>query len=203
MENFMDHFHQWGAVIFFIIVYGIALIFLPFHQKVQRKPATAYFAFVLAFAFEMHGIPYSMYLISIIIGRNLPVGILWGHTLFDYVGYLGLYLNIVFACAGLILIIFGWQAIYHGNWKQIKGRGHVVSSGIYRFIRHPQYTGLILIAFGMLLGWATLSTLIIFPFIVYMYLRLAKKEEIDMINEFGEEYRSYIMRTKRFIPFIY
>ncbi len=203
MENFMDHFHQWGAVIFFVLIYGIALLFLPFHQKMQRKPAATYFAFVLAFAFEMHGIPYSMYLIGSIIGRYLPVGILWGHTLFDYIGYLGLYLNIAFACIGLIMIIFGWQAIYHGYWKHVKGKGHIVTSGIYKYIRHPQYAGLIMIAFGMLLGWATIPTLMIFPFIVYMYVRLAKKEELDMLNEFGEEYGSYMKRTKRFIPYIY
>lgn len=203
MEDFMDHFHQWGAVIFFILIYGIALLFLPFHQKMQRKPATTYFAFVCAFAFEMHGIPYSMYLIGSIMGRYLPVGVLWGHTLYDYVGYLGLYLNILFASAGLIMIIFGWQAIYHGYWKQVKGKGHIVSSGIYKYIRHPQYAGLILIAFGMLLSWATIPTLMIFPLIVYMYVRLAKKEELDMIHEFGEEYLSYIEKTKRFIPFIY
>ncbi|MBU1142426.1 MAG: isoprenylcysteine carboxylmethyltransferase family protein [Firmicutes bacterium] len=203
MENFMDHFHQWGAVIFFVFIYGIALAFLPFRQKMQRKPAATYFAFVLAFAFEMHGIPYSMYLIGSIIGRYLPVGILWGHTLYDYIGYLGLYLNIAFAILGLIMIIFGWQAIYHGYWKHVKGTGHIVSSGIYKYIRHPQYAGLIMIAFGMLLGWATIPTLILFPLIVYMYVRLAKKEENDMINEFGEEYRAYMKKTKRFIPLIY
>ena len=203
MENFMDHFYQWGAVIFFVIVYGVALLFLPFYQKMQRKPASAYLAFMIAFAIEMHGIPFSMFLISSIIGRYLPEGILWGHTLFQEVGYLGLYLNVAFAVLGLLLIVFGCHAIYHGYWKKVKGTGSVVQQGIYKYIRHPQYTGLILIALGTLLGWATLTTLLMFPIIVYMYVRLAKKEEKEMIIEFGEEYRSYMNHTKRFIPFIY
>ncbi len=203
MDDLMDHFYQWGAVVFFIIVYGIGILFIPFYQKMQRKPAATYLAFVVAFAFEMHGIPFSMYLISTVIGKNLPVGVLWGHTLFDYVGYLGLYLNIIFACLGILLIIFGWQSIYHGYWKHIKGKGQIVSSGIYKYIRHPQYAGLLLIAFGMLLGWATLPTLLMYPIIVILYVRLTKKEEKDMINEFGEEYISYMHKTKKFIPFIY
>lgn len=202
MEEFLEHFNQWGAVVFFIIVYGVALVFLPFYEKMQRKPSSVFFAFVLAFAIEMHGIPFSMLLINIIIGKYLPEGILWGHTLIDYIGYWGLYLNIIFVIAGLLMIIFGWHAIYHGYWKQVKGKGKVVKIGIYRFIRHPQYSGLLLIALGMILGWATLTSLLLYPVMIYMYVRLAKKEEKDMLEEFGEEYRTYMASTKRFIPFV-
>ena len=203
MEEFLEHFNQWGAVIFFVIVYGVALVFLPFYEKMQRKPASVFFAFVLAFAIEMHGIPFSMLLINIIIGRFLPEGILWGHTLIDYIGYWGLYLNIIFVIIGLLMIIFGWQAIYHGYWKQVKGKGKVVKTGIYKWIRHPQYAGLLIIGIGMILGWATLTSLLLYPIMILMYLRLAKKEEKDMLEEFGEEYRTYMQSTKRFIPFIF
>ncbi len=200
MEQFMEHFEQWGAVIFFILVYGIALLFIPFYKKMQRKPASTYLAFVVAFAIEMHGIPFSMNIIASIIGRSLPEGVLWGHTLISEIGYLGLYLNIIFACLGLLMIIFGWYQIYHGYWKKVKGSGHIVEDGMYKYIRHPQYTGLMLIALGMMLGWLTLTNLIIFPFMIYMYVRLAKKEEQDMIEEFGEAYVMYKKRTKMFIP---
>ena len=44
--------------------------------------------------------------------------------------------------------------------------------------------------------------LIMWPFIVWMYYRLAKKEEKNMIEEFGEEYIMYMNKTKMFIPFI-
>jgi len=203
MEELLDHFNRWGAVIFFVIVYGVALVFLPFYEKMQRKPASVFFAFVLAFAIEMHGIPFSMLLINIIIGRFLPEGILWGHTLIDYIGYWGLYLNIIFVIIGLLMIIFGWHAIYHGYWKQVKGKGKVVKTGIYKWIRHPQYAGLLIIGIGMILGWATLTSLLLYPVMILMYLRLAKKEEKDMLEEFGEEYRTYMQSTKRFIPFIF
>jgi protein-S-isoprenylcysteine O-methyltransferase Ste14 len=203
METLMDHFGNWFGVIFFIILYGSILFFIPFYKKMDKKPAGVYLAFVVAFAIEMHGIPFSMYLISLLVGKYLPEGILWGHTLIGWVGYLGLYVNIVLVCLGFLMILMGWYTIYHGYWKKVKGSGNICSRGIYRWIRHPQYTGLMLIALGMLMGWATLPNLIIFPFIIYMYVRLAKREEADMIKEFNEEYIIYKNNTKMFIPFVW
>lgn len=202
METLQGHFHQWEAVLFFIVVYSTALLFVPLYKKMDRKPATAYFAFVLAFAIEMHGIPMSMYLISMIIGKNLPEGVLWGHTLFDRIGYSGMYLNIACASIALLLIASGWYNIYHKYWSRESGTGKVVKNGVYKYIRHPQYTGFMLLTVGMLLEWATLPTLIMWPFIALMYYRLARKEEKDMVREFGEEYVMYMSKTKRFIPFV-
>lgn len=202
METLQGHFNQWGAVVFFIVVYGVALLFVPFYKKMERKPATAYIAFVLAFAIEMHGIPMSMYLISSIVGKNLPEGILWGHTLFDQIGLVGMYINIGCAIIALVLIANGWYNIYHKYWSKETGKGRVVSTGVYKYIRHPQYTGFILLTFGMMVEWATLPTVIMWPFIIWMYYRLAKREEADMLREFGEEYVMYRKKTKMFIPFI-
>lgn len=203
METLQGHFHQWGAVIFFTIVYGLALLFVPLYKKSNRKPATAYMAFVLAFAVEMHGIPMSMMLISWVIGKNLPEGVLWGHTLFRQVGYLGMYINIVLAVIALIIIANGWYNIYHKYWSKETGKGRVVSTGIYKYIRHPQYAGFMLLTTGMLIEWATLPMLLMWPFMAVMYYRLAKREERDMTEEFGEEYVMYMKRTKRFIPFVF
>jgi len=54
----------------------------------------------------------------------------------------------------------------------------------------------------MLAEWATLPMLILYPVIVAMYVRLAKREEEDMLKEFGSEYREYMRTTKMFIPFL-
>ncbi|MCX7747800.1 MAG: isoprenylcysteine carboxylmethyltransferase family protein [Clostridia bacterium] len=202
MESLESHYHQWGGVLFFTAVYAVALLFVPFYKKMDRKPATAYIAFVLAFAIEMHGIPMSMYLISWVIGKNLPEGVLWGHTLFNQIGYTGMYINIVCAITALCMIGNGWYNIYHKYWSKESGKGKVVNKGVYKYIRHPQYTGFMLLTAGMIIQWATLPTLIMWPMIVWMYYRLAKREERDMIAEFGEEYVSYKKKTKMFIPFV-
>lgn len=203
MNVLNEHFGQWGAVIFFMIIYGGALLFVPFYKKMDKKPAGTYLAFVVAFAIEMHGIPFSMMLIGMLLGRYLPEGILWGHTLINYVGYTGLYLNIGFAVVGMIMIIIGWYQIYHGYWKRVDGSARIIDKGIYRYIRHPQYTGLLLIAIGMILGWATLTNLMMLPVLCLMYNNLAKKEEEMMKVEFGDAYVAYMQKTKRFVPFIY
>ena len=54
------------------------------------------------------------------------------------------------------------------------GTGKLVTTGVYRFIRHPQYTGLLLLSLGILIEWATLPMLIMFPVMVFMYIRACK-----------------------------
>lgn len=200
METLQGHFHQWGSVIFFVVVYALALFFVPVYKKMDKKPATAYIAFVLAFAIEMHGIPLSMYWISSLIGRTLPEGVLWGHTLIEKIGHTGMYLQIALSVIALALIVNGWYNIYHRYWSKKSGSGHVVNDGVYRYIRHPQYTGFMLLTAGMILGWATLPNLLMWPFVCLLYYRLAKKEERDMVKEFGEDYVRYMRKTKMFIP---
>jgi protein-S-isoprenylcysteine O-methyltransferase Ste14 len=168
----------------------------------DKKPRGTYLAFIIAFAIEMHGIPFSMWVISWVIGKNLPVGILWGHTFFSSIGFWGMYINIMCAILAISLIINGWYNIYKKYWSKENGKGTLVKTGIYKYIRHPQYAGLLLLSFGMIVEWATLPMLIMFPIMIVMYVRLAKREEKDMILEFGDAYKIYMKSTKMFIPFI-
>jgi protein-S-isoprenylcysteine O-methyltransferase Ste14 len=202
METLQSHFHNWFGVLFFMVVYSVVLLFIPFYKKMDKKPAGTYFAFVIAFAIEMHGIPFSMYVISWIIGKNLPEGILWGHTLISSIGFWGMYINIGCAIVALSLILNGWYNIYKKYWSKETGKGSLVKIGVYRYIRHPQYAGLLLLSLGMMAEWATLPMLILFPVIVVMYVRLAKREEKDMLKEFGVQYEVYMKETKMFIPFV-
>ncbi len=202
METLESHFHNWFGVLFFTVLYSVVLLFIPFYKKMDKKPAGTYFAFVIAFAIEMHGIPFSMYVISWIIGKNLPEGVLWGHTLVSSIGFWGMYINIGCAVVALSMILNGWYNIYKKYWSKKTGTGSLVKTGIYKYIRHPQYTGLLLLSLGMMIEWATLPLIILYPVMVFMYVRLAKREERDMLGEFGDEYRKYMKTTKMFIPFI-
>ncbi|MBX4260829.1 isoprenylcysteine carboxylmethyltransferase family protein [Clostridium estertheticum] len=202
METLQSHFHNWFGVLFFTVIYSVVFLFLPFYKKMDKKPAGTYLAFVIAFAIEMHGIPFSMYLISWIIGKNLPEGILWGHTLVSSIGFTGMYINMGCSVIAMCLIVNGWHNIYKNYWSKETGTGSLVKKGVYKYIRHPQYTGLLLLSFGMLAEWATVPMLILYPVMINMYIRLARKEEKDMIAEFGEEYREYMKETKMFIPLI-
>lgn len=74
-------------------------------------------------------------------------------------------------------------------------------TGLYRFVRHPQYTGLFLGLFGEgVIHWPTLFSVVIFPIIVLAYYLLARSEERKVIEQFGDEYRTYQARVPMFIP---
>ena len=57
-----------------------------------------------------------------------------------------------------------------------------------------------LILLGFLLQWPTLLTLLMFPILLVMYLRLAITEEVEMRKQFGLAYETYAAQTPRFVP---
>ena len=194
------HFGQWGYAIIWVLLYAVMLAFVPFYRKAQRKPASAYLAFVIALALEMFGIPLSMYAITWLIGTSLPDGVLFGHTLNPWIGSWGMVFGTAMMLTGAALIIAGWRVIHRDYWSKEVGEGQIVTQGIYRYIRHPQYTGFMLITLGMIADWATLPLLIMWPVLAGIYYRLARMEEQDMEAEFGDAYRQYRAQTGMFLP---
>jgi protein-S-isoprenylcysteine O-methyltransferase Ste14 len=93
---------------------------------------------------------------------------------------------------GVVFVILGWRKIHRSEG--------LVTDGIYRFIRHPQYVGLLLIIFGWLLHWPTLLTLILFPLILTLYYRLAVSEDAALVQSFGAAFENYKRKTPRFFP---
>jgi protein-S-isoprenylcysteine O-methyltransferase len=81
---------------------------------------------------------------------------------------------------------------------------HLIDSGPYHYVRHPSYTGSLLAVLGFTLSftnWA--SFLIIFVPICAVTLWRIHIEEAALIGALGERYLSYMLRTKRLIPWIY
>ena len=94
-----------------------------------------------------------------------------------------------------MLIANAWSVLY-----KAQRRGELATTGPYAHVRHPQYVGFILVMFGFLLQWPTLLTLVMFPVLVWMYVRLARSEEREAEAEFGETYRAYARRVPAFLP---
>ncbi|MDI6644236.1 MAG: hypothetical protein QME14_04190 [Methanobacteriaceae archaeon] len=65
-ENIWIHFGNWWAVLVWIAIYSIFLLFVPFYKKSRVKPTGVYLAFVVAFAIEMFGVPFSMFTLGIL-----------------------------------------------------------------------------------------------------------------------------------------
>ena len=77
----------------------------------------------------------------------------------------------------------------------------IVSSGPYRWVRHPSYTGLLLIVAGLGLAarnWLALATCVALP--LAAVLRRIHVEEAELTRVLGQPYRDYEARTKRLIP---
>jgi len=202
-ENVWSHFGMWWAVGLWIVIYSVFLLFVPFYKKSQVKPSGVYIAFIIAFALEMFGIPFSMFAIGWLFGYTLPEGFFWGHTLVQYIGFWGMYIGLLVSLIGVVLVISGWNRIHKDYWSKEEGQGKLVTGGIYKYIRHPQYTGFFMITLGMMLEWATLPLIILYALLLVLYCQLAKKEEKDIEKEFGREYLEYKEKTKMFIPYIF
>jgi protein-S-isoprenylcysteine O-methyltransferase Ste14 len=115
--------------------------------------------------------------------------------------------------AGLVIILLGlslrlWTRLSLGGmysgYLRVKV-GHVlVTDGPYRLVRHPGYTGFVLMALGLCLGYASLIGLIVLPLLLLPGLAYRMKiEERMLVEQFGEEYRAYACRSKKLIPFLW
>ena len=94
---------------------------------------------------------------------------------------------------GIVLIIVGWRQIYNA-------KGGLVTTGIYAYVRNPQYLGMLLLTFGMNIQWLTILSLLLWPLLAILYYRLAQEEGKVMEEKFGETYRQYKQTVPLFIP---
>ena len=145
--------------------------------------------------------------LTILVTVNL--GIIIG---FQRIGYFGNG-SPIFPIAGLIFIVCGliirWIAIITLKYQftvdvYISKDHHIIREGIYRFVRHPAYTGSLLSFFGLGLFFANyISMLIIFIPVCMAFLYRIYVEEKTLIDNFGDEYIKYCASTKRLIPGIF
>lgn len=148
--------------------------------------------------------PLTIYFLSGFFGVPLSPDPMHGHLLAASLAILGLWsieigvfvvmvVSIVMLLVAACLITDGWRAVYHGE-------AELVTTGLYAHVRHPQYLGIILGAIAFLIQWPTIPTLVMFPILVVAYHRLAKREEKELTERFGDKYLSYQKRVPMFLP---
>lgn len=158
-------------------------------------------AFIIALYAEMYGFPLTIYVLGGYLGLDIPwlheSGHLWA-ALFGW-GELGAMVEMIVGYAlvflGISLLIEGWREVYYASRE-----GRLATDRLYAVVRHPQYTGIFLAIFGQLIHWPTIPTLALFPAIIWAYYRLAKREEAQMTERFGNEYLSYQHNVPMFLP---
>ncbi|AQH05128.1 isoprenylcysteine carboxyl methyltransferase (plasmid) [Burkholderia sp. KK1] len=197
----------WSLVVINSLVF-IIFAFSFFKPATKRDWRTFgnFSAFIVALFAEMYGFPLTIYLLSGWLQNHYPQTNLFshdsGHIWWMMTGrhgdpHFGMphILSIVFIFGGFYLLATAWHVLYDAQRN-----GKLATTGPYAKVRHPQYVGFVVIMFGFLLQWPTLVTLLMFPVLVYMYVRLARQEERDSEGQFGDAWREYAARTPRFIP---
>lgn len=197
----------WWLVVINVAVF-IIFAFSFSRPKTARdwRSFGAFSAFLVALFTEMYGFPLTLYLLSGWFGSRYPgldllshnAGHLW-ETLLGWKGDphfnpLHLASNVLIG-GGFILLAAAWDVLYRAQRA-----GQLATAAPYAHVRHPQYVGFILIMFGFLLQWPTLLTLVMFPVLATMYVRLARREEREMLEAFGGEYARYAAATAAFVP---
>lgn len=202
---------DFGGGLWFLVVID-SVIFIAFaasffhpHTRRDWRVMGAYSAFIVALFTEMYGIPITIYALSGWLGSSVPALLpthAGGHLLNDLMGWQGdphlspFHLaSYAVMGAGFIVLAKAWPVLWHAQREH-----HLASSGPYRWIRHPQYVGFLLIMAGFLVQWPTLLTLLMFPILAFAYRRLAASEEREVRVEFGARYEEYAATTPRFIP---
>jgi len=177
-----------GSIAFFLLF----LIPLKFRRKTEWRSAGIYTAFLISLFVEMYGLPLTVYLTSAFVtlpsSNQIPV------FLFNFAGFsvnLWMTIGAVITALGSLIVAIGWYTIYNAQG--------LAKKGIYKYSRHPQYLGIILITVGWFIGWPTPLTGLILPILIYEYYRLTKEEEKEALEEFGERYKEYMETTPRFI----
>jgi len=80
---------------------------------------------------------------------------------------------------------------------------NLISDGPYKFIRHPMYLGVLLVALGLLINVDTPLRILAFLLLAFDIIIKANYEEMLLIKYFKEGYKDYQQKTKKFIPFVY
>ena len=194
-----------------VIINSAIFIFFAFSFT---KPKTtldwrsfgAFSAFIVALFTEMYGFPLTIYFLSGWLAENYP-GIDFlahdnGHLLHTLLGFEGnahfdpLHIaSNVFIISGFFLLSSAWSVLHKAQQTR-----SLASTGWYARCRHPQYIAFIIIMFGFLLQWPTIPTLVMFPILLVVYVRLAKREESIALEEFGDTYRQYMEITPAWVP---
>jgi protein-S-isoprenylcysteine O-methyltransferase Ste14 len=105
----------------------------------------------------------------------------------------------VIAGTGLLIFIICATQIYYSKLFR-KG---VVLNGLYRYIRHPQYMAFAICSFGLLILWPRYLVLVMFVTMLFVYYFLARVEEKECAEKYGENYIRYQSSTGMFFPKVY
>ncbi len=113
--------------------------------------------------------------------------------------------GLILLISGLSIMIFSQATLrksYHSTLI-IRENHKLITHGIYRFIRHPIYLGMIIASIGIPIFSLNLYGVLVMLIMIPVFLSRIRLEEKMLTEAFVDEYTKYIRTTKKLIPFIY
>lgn len=170
------------------IIFSYALIALEI--IIMVSPFAFYFYSIYGpFLKGLHAFPPTRWLTAFI----FPHILYSGDPMLNWLERIGFYLFPI----GLWIFIIGAVHVYGAK---IFRKGPV-TNGLYAFVRHPQYLGLVVSGLGLFLLWPRFFILVMYVTMVFIYYHLARHEEREMEGRYGEKYLAYKRKTGMFLPF--
>jgi protein-S-isoprenylcysteine O-methyltransferase Ste14 len=203
-ENISYAYGFWSLVVINVGLFIFFLLsFLTPTKKQEWRSMGVTTAFIVALFTEMYGFPLTIYILTAWLGNKYPAlnpfSHASGHLWLTFLGggpAMMVWIHMI--SNGLIIAGFWIMSV---AWRRIHAaKGELVTEGPYRYVRHPQYSGLFLIITGLLIQWPTIITALMSPVLFYVYYRLARREEAEVETRFGDRYQKYKSITPMFIP---
>lgn len=203
---FEQWYGNWRGVFMVSAVFLVFVLGLVWPRgRAQWRNAGMYSAFLISLFIEMFGIPLTIFLAAPLL--NVPTvefGLseshLWAYLLdrarvipLNWGVYLVMTVSLALIAIGVALVAMGWAQVF-GD------RHRLVTTGLYRLLRHPQYLGLILIIVAFNIQWPTILTLLMAPVLIVAYVRQARREDKELERRFGVAFVRYASRVPAFVP---
>jgi len=128
-----------------------------------------------------------------------PLGSEWLHASLPWqLRLFGVFLSL----SGILMLVLTHRAlgIHWSTTLQFKESHSLIATGPYSLIRHPMYISLSIIFVGLAIVSSFWPLWILTLLMIIFFFRIVKREEDMMIDEFGDEYVSYIEKTGRYLP---
>ncbi|MHA1991716.1 MAG: methyltransferase family protein [Candidatus Hodarchaeales archaeon] len=120
--------------------------------------------------------------------------------------------NVYINIFGLFLFCFGVSVRLICRFTLKKGFSYMlkvsenhklITTGIYKFVRHPAYTGDVIAQLGLTVMLTSVIGTLIMSLLFLPFLYRIKLEEEMLLEHFGEDYKFYMKKTKKLLPFLY
>lgn len=183
-------------IIYYIIVF-VDIMIRPLQDE-KKDPQSDKYTVILILLFL--GNPF--FLIASVIERKELIDTYFSIWNQDFISILGI---LLFSLSGIVMILGRLELGKFGTAKLNIQEGHeLIEKGLYKYIRHPIYLGDIISGLAFFIAFNSIIISIIYAILLFIiYNQRANYEEKILLMNFGQNYKDYQKRTKKYFPFLY